>query len=328
VVYTTQLAPGQPLKVVKKEYAMPKALVTGANGFIGSHLVRELISQGDDVRCLVRSTSDLSSIKGLPISVYIGDVRNPTTLAEPMRDIEYVYHLAAELLVTDQQSFEEANTQGTINMLEAAEKHAGSTIKRFLLVSSQASVGPGKDSTPLDETSPLQPVSWYGLSKKKAESAATSFAARLPITVVRPPSVYGEREKDISQIYDVVENRLQPKLGIKKKYLVPVYVGDLVRGMIEAAHSNNTLNQTYFLNHPDIHTTRSVVKTMATAMGKPFGLMIPVPLLLVSLFAPVAELIYHFNRLRPRMTRDKAREIAERFWVVDPLKAKKDFGWV
>ncbi len=308
---------------------MPKVLVTGANGFIGSHLVRELLNRGYEVNCLVRYTSDISSLQGLPVKLFIGDVRDPETLAAPMKDVAYVYHLAAKLMVTSREAFEQTNTQGTINMLEATEKYAKSTIKRFLFVSSQAAAGPGKDPTPLDETTEPEPISWYGSSKKQAEEAVRAFAdpASLPVTIVRPASVYGEREKDISQTYPLVEARLQPKLGLKKKYMVMVYVGDLVRGIVAAAESDKALNETYFLNHPEVLTAKGVIQTIAKAMGKPWGLMFPVPIFIIRLMAPFAELIYHFTRNRPQMTRDKAREVAQRFWVADPSKAKSDLGW-
>ena len=117
---------------------MAKVLVTGANGFIGSHLVRELLKRGNEVVALVRKTSDISSLSGLPVSIYIGDVREIDTLAAPMQGIEIVYHLAAALLVTSQEEFIETNTAGTQNVLEFAQKYAGDTLKRFLYVSSQA----------------------------------------------------------------------------------------------------------------------------------------------------------------------------------------------
>src|SRR5260221_651789 len=97
---------------------MKKALVTGSNGFIGHHLVKELLARGYSVNCLVRYTSDLALLRGLPVTLYIGDVREPETLAEPLKDAQYVFHLAAKLLVPTRQDFEETNTQGTINMLE------------------------------------------------------------------------------------------------------------------------------------------------------------------------------------------------------------------
>lgn len=306
---------------------MPKALVTGANGFIGSHLVRELLKRGYQVNGLVRHTGDLSSLAGLPVALFIGDVRDPESLVTPMQDVEYVFHLAAELMVTTRQAFEETNTQGTVHMLQAAERHAAGRLKRFLLVSSQAAAGPADDPTPIDERRAPRPISWYGMSKMRAEEAVRAYADRLPVTIVRPSAVYGERETDISQSYPLVLRRLQPVVGLKANYAVMVYVGDLVRGIADAAESEATLNQTYFLNHPEVLTTRDVIKTTAQAIGKPQGLRFPVPTLLMRLAAPFAELIYHFTRNRPPITRDKARELSQRFWVADPSQAKRDFGW-
>ncbi|MFQ5569792.1 MAG: NAD-dependent epimerase/dehydratase family protein [Rhodothermales bacterium] len=306
---------------------MAKAFVTGANGFIGSHLVRELLRRGYEVNGLVRHTSDISSLRGLPIALYTGDVREPETLVAPMKGVDYVFHLAAELMVTSRDAFEEANTRGTLNVLEAAEAHAGNPLKRFLLVSSQAAAGPGQDPSPVDETKTPDPISWYGSSKKQAEDAAHRFADRLPVTIVRPSSVYGEHERDISQVFGVVASRLHPILGIRKKYVVMVYVGDLVRGIVDAAESGNTVGETYFLNHPEALTSGDVVRTIAKAMGKPFGLPLPVPTFVIGLMAPLGELVYHVTRNRPQMTRDKAREVGQRFWVADPSKARRDFGW-
>jgi dihydroflavonol-4-reductase len=306
---------------------MAKALVTGANGFIGSHLVRELLKRGYEVNCLVRRTSDLSALAGLPVTLFIGDVREPETLVAPMKKVEVVFHLAAELMVTSRQAFDETNTQGTQHMLEVAERHTAESLKRFLFVSSQAAAGPGKDPTPYDEARAPQPVSWYGTSKMRAEELVHAYADRMPVTIVRPPAVYGERERDISQTFGTIAHRLQPVLGLSTKYTVMVYVRDLVRGMVDAAESEATLNQVYFLNHPEVLTTRDVVKTMAAGMGKPQGIRFPVPILVMRCAAPLAESIHHFTRNRPALTRDKVRELSQRYWVTDPSKAKRDFGW-
>ena len=306
---------------------MKKALVTGANGFIGSHLVRELLKRGYEVNCLVRHTSDLSSLDGLPVSSFVGNVLEPQTLAAPIKEVDYVYHLAAELMATEQDVFEQAIVTGTTNMLNAAKKYAGKTLKRFLYVSSQSAAGPGKDVVPIDETAVRRPISWYGEAKKKAEDVVHSFAKDMPVTMVRPALVYGEREKDVNRFYGPVKLRLQPKLGSQPKYLVVVYVGDLVRGIADAAESGQTLDQVYFLNHPQVVTAKDTIRVMARAMEKSRGLMFPLPLLLVRLFAPFFELIHEFTRQRPWMTRDKAREFSQRFWVASSAKAGKDFGW-
>lgn len=307
---------------------MAQVLVTGANGFIGSHLVPELLRRGHAVRALVRPTSNLTALRGLPITLYLGDLREPDTLRAPVEGVEIVYHLGAALLVPDRETFDAVNTQGTLNLLRAVEAHAGPDFRRFLYVSSQAAAGPAEDATPKKEADPQTPVSWYGRSKQAAEAAVLSYADRLPVTIVRPSAVYGEREQDISQTFSAIAARLHPTLGLQSRYAVMVYVGDLVQGFIAAAESPNTLGQTYFLNHPEVLTTTQVVKTTAQAMGKPRGLTLPSPLWVLKLAAPLAELAaYHFFRARPPTTRDKVRELGHRFWVADPGKAKRDFGW-
>ncbi len=307
---------------------MSKILITGASGFVGSHLAGELRRRGHDVHCLVRSTSDISVLQGLGVTLHIGDLRDPASLAFPARDAEYIYHCAAALLVTDEETFFAVNRDGTKNLLNAAREQASHTLKRFILVSSQAAAGPTTTTTPRKESDPEQPISWYGRSKLEAERAVLEFAKSLPATIVRPSSVYGERERDVSQTFPMVERRIHPVLGIQKKYVVMVYVEDLVQGMIAAAESPVSPGQIYFLNHPRILTTKEVIKTMAAAIDRPFGLTLPTPTFVFKLAAPLAELAYELARDRPSTTRDKAIEIGQRFWLADPSRAEQDFGWV
>ncbi len=306
---------------------MRTALVTGANGFIGSHLVRHLLERGYQVRCLVRHTSDLSSLDGLRVSACVGDVRWPESLAAPLQGVDYVFHLAAQLMALTRRDFEETNARGTLNMLEATARTKLPSFQRFLLTSSQAAAGPSDGVAALDESAPRQPISWYGISKRMAEDGIASFADRLPCTVVRPSSVYGERETDLSRMFPIVDQRIQPKLGLLEKKLVLVYVGDLVRGIVDAVESPTTIGRVYFLNHDEVVTTRQAVRTIAHAMDRSRGLLVPIPVAALQLSAPLAEFTSRFTRERPALTRDKAREVSQRFWVATSSAAKRDFGW-
>jgi nucleoside-diphosphate-sugar epimerase len=307
---------------------MKHAFVTGANGFIGSHLVRHLLARGYEVSCLVRKTSDIRSLAGLPVRLHIGDVRQPDTLIGLLGQADYVFHLAAKLMALDREAFMAANTQGTIHMLEATLRAKAPAFQRFLYVSSQAAAGPAASTQPMTEADPRRPISWYGTSKSDSEEIIKGYAGRLPVTIVRPASVYGAREQDLSQTYPLVDSRLHPKLGILPKYIVACYVEDLVRGFVDAAESPHTTGKTYYLNHPEILNALQVIQAIAAGMSKPAGLTIPVPLFLIQMAAPLAELVHRFTRGRPRMTRDKAREVSQRFWVADPGAAERDFGWV
>ncbi|MBN2472786.1 MAG: GDP-mannose 4,6-dehydratase, partial [Anaerolineae bacterium] len=179
----------------------------------------------------------------------------------------------------------------------------------------------------LDETASANPVSWYGESKRDAEIAVRSFGDGFPVTIVRPSPVYGERERDISQTFPLIAAGIQPRLGLRTSYTVMVYVSDLVHGFILAAESAESVGETYFLNHPEVLTTAQVVQITAQAMGKTRGLPLPIPLTVIRLAAPLAEMSHHMLRVRPALTRDKAKELGYRYWVADSSKAGRELGW-
>lgn len=305
---------------------MPKVLVTGANGFIGSHLVPLLLQKGYEVHCLVRYTSNVAALRHHNVSIHVGDLREPSSLAEPVKEATYIFHLAATLLGTTQKDFDDTNVKGTQNLLEAAAVHAPQ-LQRFVLVSSLAALGPNAEPVPYTEAAELKPMSWYGNSKKKAEAVAKNFSGQLPVTVVRPAIVYGEREQDLSQIYPLVENRIQPKLGLGKKLMVAVYVGDLAKGILAAAETPGAAGKTYFLNHPELITSKQIIKSIGVAMGRANGLTLGVPHVLIKATAPISELMHHFNYQRPKMTRDKAREVTQQYWLASPQRAMEELNW-
>ncbi len=314
---------------------MTHILVTGATGFIGSHLVRHLLAlkekEGwqEEILCLVRSTSDLSALKGLQVKLVIGDLRNPDSLIPAVYGAMYIYHLAAELYTVSREQFLAANVIGTENLLKAAEIYAKSSLKRFLLVSSLAAAGPAPGLEPITEEQEFgPPVSWYAESKQKVEKIARQYSSGLPITIVRPSGVYGPRDPGFSAAFKAARLRIQATIGFKTGYTGMVYAPDLVEGMVVAARDNYTAGKTYFLSNPVNYTIKEVGKTIGKAVGKPFGISIPIPIFIMQLAAIFAELMYLFTRQKPQPTRDKVRDLAQRFWLCSAKKAEKDFGWV
>ena len=314
---------------------MAKVFVTGANGFIGSHLVEELLIRGNQVVGLVRSTSDVRSLAPLfrqyptTFSLIVGDILEPASMRPAMEGAEYVYHLAAVLLGLTEVDFFQANEQGTRNVLEVAKAVAGPTLKRVLVTSSLAAAGPSPDGTPLDETSPTDAVSWYGRSKVAAEEVVAQFAAQgLPTTVARPAAVYGEREMDLSRgMFPIVQAGLKPKVGFARKTASFVYVGDVVQGLIAAAEHPNTVGKTYFLADASPYTADTLTTAIADALGTRVRIPILTPHFVLFLVALVSEWLFQFRRLRPQITRDKVREVRRRHWVANPAAAQRDFQW-
>jgi nucleoside-diphosphate-sugar epimerase len=313
---------------------MSHILVTGANGFIGSHLVRLLLALKEkenweeDIVCLIRSTGDLSSLRGLDVKLVIGDLRDPATLVKAVKGATYIFHLAAELYAISRQRFLETNTEGTQNLLQVTAEHAKSSLRRFLFVSSQAAAGPAPDEVPLtEESKPSPPVSWYAESKLEAEKAVMRYASDFPVTIVRPCSVYGQRDTAFFQAFQGAKLRIHAVTGFRKRYTGMIYAPDLVEGMVAAARHPKTVGQTYFLANPENYSVRDVIKTIGKAVGKPWGLTLPVPLFAFRAIAAFFELLYLFSRKTPIPTRDKVRDLAQIYWLCSPQKAHQDFGW-
>lgn len=305
---------------------MPIALVTGASGFIGCHLVRRLAAEGWEVRGLVRPTSDLAGLAGLDLRLCLGDVRDPGTLAEACRGVDAVFHTAAVLMATSQAAFVETNAAGTHNLLEAVRAESP-TVTRVIVLSSQAAAGPSPPGQDIDEEAPPAPVSWYGQSKAEAEQVCRRFAAALPITVLRPVAVYGARERDLSGAWTIIANRIHPRVGFGSRTLMAIHVDALVDLMLIAARTKVPSASVYFAGHPEQVTAWGLVRAVARAMNRPLGLPLPVPVAGLRLSAPFAELAHHFTGARPAVTRDKVRELAQRRWTVSLAKATRDFGW-
>ena len=313
---------------------MSRIFVTGANGFVGSHLIEHLLRRGDEVIGLIRAGSDVRSLApmvaahGERLQLVVGDLRDRGSLEFAFHAVDFVYHLGAVLMATSTQAFRETNVAGTRNLLDAIGARGPGKLRRFLFVSAQAAAGPSPDGRPIDESQPLRPVSVYGTSKADAEAIVRQFSDRIPVTIVRPVAVYGERERDISGgTFPMVKAGLAPRLGFASKTASLVYVGDLVAGLVAAAESPQSLGKTYFLGDRDPYPQRELVRAMADAMGNHVRIPVVVPHLMLGIVAAFAELGHRVTGRRPMLTRDKVRELKQRWWAASPAAAARDLGW-
>ncbi|MBI3235017.1 MAG: NAD(P)-dependent oxidoreductase, partial [Bacteroidetes bacterium] len=235
-----------------------KVLITGATGFIGSHVADLLLERGYDVRALARSTSNLQWLKGKKVELVDGSISNMQSLEKAMKDVEMVFHVAGLTAARKAEEFMIGNRDGTRNMLEAAYKFAPN-LQRFLHVSSLTAVRPSDSpDKPVDESTPSAPITSYGISKKAAEDVVNSFANKLPITIVRPPAVYGQRETAILDFFKTVNKGFVPYIGFDKKQVSLIHGLDLSRGIIEAAESSNTIGKTYFVSSEEFYTWEQI----------------------------------------------------------------------
>lgn len=236
---------------------MNKVLVTGADGFIGSHLVEELVKKGYEVRAFTyyNSFNDWGWLDTLPVDimrnveVFQGDIRDPNGVAEAVRDTQAVFHLAALIAIPfsyhSPDTYVDTNIKGTLNVLQAVRKLG---TKRVLVTSTSEVYGTAQ-YVPIDERHPFQGQSPYSATKIGADRLAESFyrSFQLPVTIVRPFNTYGPRQSARAVIPTIITQLLAGKTEIKLGALTPTrdfnYVKDTVQGFISIYESEKTVGE-------------------------------------------------------------------------------------
>lgn len=236
---------------------MNKVLVTGADGFIGSHLVEELIKKGYEVRAFTyyNSFNNWGWLDTLPgdimrdVEVFQGDVRDPNGVEEAIRGMQAVFHLAALIAIPfsyhSPDTYVDTNIKGTLNVLQAARK---SETERVLITSTSEVYGTAQ-YVPIDEKHPFQGQSPYSATKIGADRLAESFyrSFQLPVTIVRPFNTYGPRQSARAVIPTIITQLLAGKTEIKLGSLTPTrdfnYVKDTVQGFISIYESEKTVGE-------------------------------------------------------------------------------------
>lgn len=299
-----------------------KALVTGATGFIGSHLAAKLAENGYKVTCLVRKTSNLKWLEAADADIFYGDCEDEASLKGLAEDFSCVFHLAGLTKARTDKEFFSANVQGTENILRAvSSRNPG--LRRFIHLSSLAAAGPSRDGSPLDETAKPAPVSAYGRSKLEGEAAALRYKDLFPVTIIRPPAVYGPRDRDFYLFFKMVKRGFYPYWG--KCYYSMLYVDDLVRGLMMAAQTKGTGSGIYFLADSRVYSNEDIVKEIMNTLGVKKALKIPIPKPAMRLITEIGSWLGSGTSI---INRDKLNELKHPHWICDAGKAEKELGFI
>jgi nucleoside-diphosphate-sugar epimerase len=302
-----------------------KALVTGATGFVGSHLVERLVGEGLDVICLVRRTSSLAWLDGLSVERRVAALEEPDALADAVRDADYVFHVAGLTRARSAEAYLAVNAEGTRRLLEAIARSGGRP-RRFVYVSSLAAAGPCASPTPLDETAEPRPLDGYGASKLAAERIVLAEAERLPVTIVRPPAVYGPRDKNFLPLFRTAQRfRVAPVIGSAAKQVSLVHAADLAACIWLAASAEVAEGQTYFVGS-GTHTFGEVIDSLAAALGLRVR-RLPVPAFLARLAGELGELKWTLTGKPQIISRRKVRDMLQERWTCSWAKAERELGY-
>jgi nucleoside-diphosphate-sugar epimerase len=295
-----------------------KVLVTGANGFIGSHLCEFLVKKGYQVRGMVRKTSNRRWIEGLNMELVYGDLNEPGSVKEAVKGMAAVFHTAAVVRARRREDFLKVNYQGTKGL---AEQAADAGVKRLVLFSSVAAAGPVRTGEVLNEKTEPRPVSVYGQAKLAAERAVLELKQRMGVVVLRLPAVYGPRDRDGLLLWRALNRGWVPVMGGTFSL---IYVADAVKAAVLALEKDIPSGSVYFISDGACYSYERIAEEWRKITGRKVRL-VRVPFWLGFIFSRLNSWL---RREATIFNPDKARELWQKCWVCSDEKARIELGFV
>jgi len=316
---------------------MSRCLITGASGFVGSNLARLLRREGWDVRCLVRASSRLDQIEPLDVELARGSLDDAASLRAAAAGVDVVFHLAGRTAALRTSDFVRDNVEGTRRLAEVCAAQSNPPV--LVMISSLAAGGPGTLKAPRREIDPEQPVSAYGRSKLAAERAAADAADKVPLSIVRPPMVFGQADRASLQIFRGMRFLpVHPSPGLRRFAISLVHVTDLCTALLRVAeggervpaggsHSANGGTGKYHVA-ADRHITYGQLGLLAGAAAGWTVASLPLPKAIFWFAGSVGEVVGRL-RCRPALVNiDKVREATARGWVCSDEKIRDELGYL
>lgn len=321
---------------------MPRCLITGASGFVGSNLAANLGDLGWKVRCLVRPTSQTELLRPLGAELVEGTLADRESLVRAATDVDFVFHLAGRLRALCSSDFDRDNVEGTRNMAQACAEQPRPPV--LVYVSSLAAGGPAIDRAPREETDQDQPISNYGRSKWAGERAAAELAADVPLSIVRPPIIFGQADRASLSIFvgvkrlhlHLVPSRRVP--GCRRFPVSLVHVSDLCDALRRVAESGTRVPSpssngdgslaagTYYVAAERTISYGELGRLAASAIGTS-ALVLPLPKFAFWLAGGICEGFSQVMRKPLYLNLDKIREAMATGWVCSDEKIRKQLNY-
>ncbi len=310
-----------------------RVLLTGGTGFVGPAAASSLHAAGHQVRCLVRETSDRSVLEGLgiPLEWALGDVCDPASLPAALEGVDAIVHVAGITKGIRFDDYQRVNAYGSRLLAEAA---VAAGVKRFVYCSTLAVAGPMPSGRPSQEDDRPAPVSHYGKSKLAGEEALRRHADRLELTIVRPPIVYGPRDRDFFEVFKMASMgvALKPGLFQSKLYSI-IYIDDLGDSLALALEKGQRVRDlgsgdgVYYVSDGGVYSWEEMIHRVGRALGREHTFVVPVPEALswpVGLWSEVAARVVGKPQI---VSLDKVRELAGPGWACSIDQARRELGY-
>lgn len=298
-----------------------RVLVTGATGFVGSHLIESLAARDVGVRALVRGTSDVSLLDRHGVEQVIGSLDDEAALARAMEGVDIVFHLAALTYARSEADFERVNVAGTRLVVEAA-RAAG--VWRVVYLSSLAAAGPSSDGRPVRATDEPRPLTAYGRSKLAGERVCLA-ASGVDVAILRAPAIYGPRDRELLRFFRYAALGILPVPAGPERRLQMVHARDVAEALAHAAAAPDTRG-IYHVAEPRAYTWTEIVELIARAVGRR-GWPVRIPRPVVRLAGAASEWGAALVGRTTIFNRDKVKELLAPGWLCDTEPLRRDAGF-
>ncbi len=314
---------------------MPRAMVTGATGFVGSNLVGQLRKRDWDVVCLVRNPQRAAKLEALGATLQLGELGDPESVQRATSAVDTIFHVAGRVRALRDREFHADNVEGTQNVVQAAATQK--VPPAIVMVSSLAAGGPSQPGTPRRETDPDQPISAYGKSKLDAERAAAQFGASVPLSIIRPPIIFGPADSASLAIFRGVKlTRLHAVPGLRTFPVSLVHVADLCDAIIRLAERGERVSTPsngaapkqgiYYVAAERTIPYGDFGKLAAQSLGQ-VGIAVPLPRGLFWIVGGAMEAVGQVRRKPAVLNLDKVREALAPGWECSDEKIRAELGY-
>ena len=302
-----------------------RVLITGASGFLGSHISEAFAADGHTVRLLVRRTSSRKFLT-FPYEEAPGDVTDPASLRISLEGVDAVVHAAGLIKARSDNEFAAVNERGTANLVQAALDVAPA-LKRFIYISSIAAHGSSPDCTPRPVDAAPKPITAYGVSKLGGERAVRRSGLADRSVTFRMPAIYGPRDPALLPFFQLTRLRIAPLLDGGRNQFSIIYATDAASAVLQAATAEADIgSKVYYPEDGNVYAWSDMLRAIEAAAGKKM-LTIPTPRFAYQAAALASEAFGLATRRSVVFTREKVREMSQPYWVCSADDLRLDLGW-